>query len=95
MTDERLERLESIGFRWAKRKGQVGWDKKYEELIQYKAKFGNCHVPTKFKENKTLGRWVSQQRAEYKEFQHGLKSKMTVEKIIRLERIGFQWFMLI
>ncbi len=29
LTDERLERLQSIGFRWAKRRGQVRWDEKY------------------------------------------------------------------
>ena len=29
LTDERLERLQSIEFIWGKRKGQVGWDNKY------------------------------------------------------------------
>ena len=29
LTDERLERLQSIEFIWAKRKGQIGWDEKY------------------------------------------------------------------
>ena len=29
LTDERLERLQSIGFRWAKRRGQARWDEKY------------------------------------------------------------------
>lgn len=95
LTDERLERLESIGFDWAKRKGQVGWDTKYEELLQYKAKFGNCHVPTKFKENTALGRWVSQQRAEYKKFCKGEKSSLTTERIIRLNSIGFAWWFLL
>ena len=43
---------------------------------KYAAKFGNCHVPTKIRENSALalglglglGRWVSTQRAEYKKF---------------------------
>eukprot|EP00985_Skeletonema_marinoi_P016979 scaffold9241_cov135-Skeletonema_marinoi.AAC.2 len=93
LTDERLERLQSIGFRWAKRRGQVRWDEKYGELIQYAAKFGNCHVPTKYKENTALGRWVSTQRAEYKTFCKGEKSSLTAEKIRRLDSIGFAWFM--
>ena len=29
LNDSRLERLESIGFRWAKRKGQASWDEKF------------------------------------------------------------------
>lgn len=28
LTDSRFERLQSIGFRWAKRKGQASWDEK-------------------------------------------------------------------
>lgn len=53
-----------------------------------------CHVPTKYKANTALGRWVSTQRAEYKKFCEGdEKSSMTTEKIRRLEEIGFAWFM--
>lgn len=94
LNDSRLERLQSIGFRWAKRKGQASWDEKFNELEAYKAKFGNCHVPTKYKANSALGRWVSTQRAEYKKYQEGLvKTSMNAVKIRRLESIGFAWFM--
>lgn len=95
LNDERLHRLQSIGFRWGKRKGQASWDEKYEELKEYKARFGNCHVPTKYKENTALGRWVSTQRAEYKKYTDGDGSKtaMNPEKIRKLEAIGFAWFM--
>lgn len=41
LNDARLQRLESVGFRWAKRKGQVSWNEKYEELKAYKKKHGN------------------------------------------------------
>ena len=127
LNDSRLERLEGIGFRWAKRKGQASWDEKFvscyfwawyfvslflichnlanivlcissyilqNELLQYRERFGNCHVPTKYKANTALGRWVSTQRAEYKKYQEGqAKTSMTREKIRRLEEIGFAWFM--
>ena len=63
------------------------------ELIQYANKVGNCHVPTKYKENTALGRWVSTQRAEYKTFCKGETSSLTDEKIRRLDSIGFAWFM--
>jgi len=93
LNDARLQRLESVGFRWAKRKGQVSWNEKFEELKAYKKKHGNCHVPTKYKENSALGRWISTQRAEYKKYCEGEKSNMTADKIRRLESIGFAWFM--
>jgi hypothetical protein len=95
MNDVRLHRLESVGFRWAKRKGQVSWNEKFEELKAYKKKHGNCHVPTKYKENTALGRWVSTQRSDYKKFCEGKKSNMNEEKMHKLERIGFAWFMAI
>ena len=64
------------------------------ELVAYKAKYGNYHVPTKYKDNKALGRWVSTQRAEYKKYQEGqAKTSMNAGKIRRLESIGFAWFM--
>jgi len=64
------------------------------ELLAYKDKYGNCHVPTKYKANTALGRWVSTQRAEYKKYQEGAaKTSMNAEKIRRLESIGFAWFM--
>ena len=64
------------------------------ELLVYKAKHGNCHVPTKYKDNTALGRWVSTQRADYKKYQEGMsKTSMNEEKIRRLEGIGFAWFM--
>ena len=60
----------------------------------YKARHGNCHVPTKYKANTALGRWVSTQRAEYKKYSEGqTKTTMTEEKVRRLESIGFAWFM--
>lgn len=94
LNDSRLERLQSVGFRWAKRKGQASWDEKYNELVAYKARYGNCHVPTKYKDNTALGRWVSTQRAEYKKYQEGQsKTSMNANKIRRLENIGFAWFM--
>lgn len=93
LTDSRLERLESVDFRWAKRKGIHSWNEKFKELCEYQQEHGNCHVPTKYRQNTALGRWVSTQRSDYKKFQEGKKSTMTEDKISRLESIGFAWFM--
>lgn len=94
MTEAKVQNLERIGFKWAKRKGQVSWNIKYEELKQFHAQQGHCDVPTKYKENQALGRWVSTQRSEFKKFQEGRSKHMTNERIDKLNRLQFKWEML-
>jgi Helicase associated domain len=50
-------------------------------------------VPTKCSSNPSLGRWVSTQRSQYKNWQQNSKTSMTEEKMRRLEAIGFVWSM--
>ena len=40
MTDRRLALLDKAGFHWAKHKGQVSWDQKYQELKTFYEKNG-------------------------------------------------------
>lgn len=94
MTETKKQNLESIGFTWAKRKGNVSWDLKYNELKQYMERHGNCNVPTKYNANPALGRWVSTQRSEYKKYQQGRSKHMDEEKVRKLELIHFRWEML-
>jgi len=92
MTNERLSALQSIGFVWAKRKGQATWDAKYKQLQEYKATNGDCLIPTKYAQDPALGRWVSTQREQYRLWKAGdERSKMTVEKVRLLEEAGFVW----
>lgn len=94
MTAKRARLLESIGFAWAKRKGEHSWNEKYHELFQFKERHGNCDVPTKYTPNPALGRWVSTQRSEYKKFLKGSSKLMTRQKVALLNRIGFKWEMI-
>ncbi len=48
-------------------------------------------VPTKYKENLSLGRWVSAQRKKYRNLQANLGKALTPEKVQQLEEIGFVW----
>ena len=92
MSPDRLEALQSVGFVWAKRKGQATWDAKYKQLLEYKAAHGDCLIPTKYTKNPALGRWVSTQREHYRMWKQGdPRSKMTVEKAKLLDEIGFVW----
>ena len=92
MTPERLAALQSIGFVWAKRKGQATWDAKYKQLQEYKSQYGDCLIPTKYAKDPALGRWVSTQREHYRLWKAGdPRSKMNEEKAKLLDNIGFVW----
>jgi hypothetical protein len=94
MTLIKQQNLESIGFQWAKRKGNVSWEIKYRELKEYRQRHGHCNVPTKYSQNPALGRWVSTQRSEFKKFQSGRSKHMSHDKVDKLTAIGFKWEML-
>ena len=90
MTDEHVQKLVSIGFRWAcrsSRSAHPAWDERFEELQSYKAKQGHCNVPFK---HKVLGRWVSKQQPQYRLLKDGKNSSMTDERVQKLVSIGFQ-----
>ena len=80
--------LESIGFEWSL---TTDWEDRYEELKKYKFEYGNCNVSQKWSENPQLGKWVTNQRTQYRLHREGKKSPMTEERIALLESIGFIW----
>ena len=41
-TQAKVDALNAIGFAWAKRKGQAAWSEKFEQLVEYKYKYGDC-----------------------------------------------------
>jgi len=67
------------------------WMVKFKHLKEFKAKNGHCDVPSRFKENPTLGKWCQHQRRNYKLFQSGARYSITKERIILLESVGFRW----
>ena len=92
MTQERIERLESIAFQWGVTLS-AEWGTTFNELVAYKDSHeGSCNVPQRYAENPKLGNWVSTQRKQYKKFQQDPStSQITQERIERLESIGFEW----
>jgi hypothetical protein len=69
------------------------WDKKIQQLLEFKALHGHTLVPQSYPENKVLGRWVSRQREYYAAIEKGEpnKSHLTQERIDQLNKIGFKW----
>ena len=85
MTQGRINKLNSLKFVWV---AKVTWEERFEELVEYKEKNGHCKVPTG---NAGLGMWVSNQRTQYKLFTEGKKSKITQDRIDKLNGIRFDW----
>jgi hypothetical protein len=89
LTVERQQELEDLGFVWDSHK--AAWYERLEALKQYRAKHGNCMVPTNFAEDKPLAVWVKCQRRQLKLFRSGRQSTMTEERFVELDQLGFEW----
>jgi len=67
------------------------WNAMFDELKTYKAKNGNCFVPSKYTPNMQLSRWVKEQRQSYQMLQSGGAVCLNEERLKALESIGFAW----
>lgn len=83
ISDERVQRLKAAGFAW--KPFDAYWEEMFAALVEYKRQNGNCDVPAKYSKNPQLGTWVGVQRLARK------RRKITDERMMRLEDIGFQW----
>ena len=89
MTQERIEELERVGFVWDSH--QVAWEERYEELKEFKKKYGHCDVPSNFPRNHKLSVWVKRQRRQYKLFWNSESSAMTLDRMGKLSDLDFSW----
>jgi hypothetical protein len=62
------------------------WNHQYEKLVEFKRKNGHCVVPyNKYKEDVTLGRWVSEQRKLH------TKNKIRLDRKELLDELDLVW----
>lgn len=90
LTKERRKRLNSIGMEWFKPHEMV-WEKRYQQLEQFYAENGHCHVPQGYSNNPQLGDWCMNQRTAYRFFQKGEQTALTQVRIDKLTVLNFQW----
>eukprot|EP00816_Leptocylindrus_hargravesii_P011744 CAMPEP_0196815602 /NCGR_PEP_ID=MMETSP1362-20130617/50747_1 /TAXON_ID=163516 /ORGANISM="Leptocylindrus danicus, Strain CCMP1856" /LENGTH=630 /DNA_ID=CAMNT_0042192627 /DNA_START=193 /DNA_END=2085 /DNA_ORIENTATION=+ len=90
LSEMRVKLLESEGFVWAVHE-KMTWQQRFEQLIQYKAKYGDCSVPQHYEGSRELGLWVAEQRRQYSYLMQGKDSSMTESKVLLLEAQGFVW----
>lgn len=67
------------------------WTARYKELVEYKARFGNCHIPYDWAPNKPLSQWVKRQRHQRRLRTEGKHSNLSEEREKLLHDLGFIW----
>jgi hypothetical protein len=85
---DRKELLNQIGFTWKPDNGDFKpddklWHEQYAKLLEYKRKKGHCRVPQRNKDDTSLGRWVTNQRARH--------AKMLPDRKELLDALEFVW----
>ncbi len=94
LTSARIARLDSIGFSWTvpgrmavtqQEENQLRWDRKFEQLRQFKEEHGYCGPSKLVPEYRSLADWVQGQRQRFRE--GGLEAARKE----RLDAIGFEW----
>jgi len=93
LSQDKIERLEEIGFQWQGVDYDGAFEKRCLELIAFKEKFGHCNVPQRYAGNPSLGKWCQNVRTAHNKIQKGKKANYNLSRcrIERLEEIGFQW----
>ncbi|WP_179223165.1 helicase associated domain-containing protein [Pontibacter ummariensis] len=86
LSPSRERRLNELNFTWSHEgiKKKL-WDKKYEQLSEYRKVHGHCLVPLNYKEDKSLGIWVSTQR------RLDVLGRLESAKKKRLNHLNFVW----
>jgi hypothetical protein len=98
MQEENFKILQDFGFLWKSPKKAFDWEDCFLKLKAYKEREGHCKVPQLYRDNDdgyTLGLWVSTQRKEYEIWCCReitvKKTPMNVDRIRKLEGLGFVW----
>jgi hypothetical protein len=69
----------------------VLWEKRFQELLEFRGRHDNCLVPHNWAENLALAKWVKRQRYQFKLKTEGKHSTLTEERQSALDNLGFIW----
>jgi hypothetical protein len=88
MRVDHKELLDELGFVWNVEDHQ--WNLQYEKMVEFKRKNGHCVVkkitgPKDAGLNKTLGKWVANQRGRH------ANNKLRLDRKVLLDELGFVW----
>mmetsp|Transcript_15395 Transcript_15395/g.38211 ORF Transcript_15395/g.38211 Transcript_15395/m.38211 type:complete len:501 (+) Transcript_15395:350-1852(+) len=95
LSDEQIDQLESIGFKWEINKqpstprSMANYNKQFdtmkEKFLAYKQETGSGWVPSRYTKDQELGTWANRQRWLAK------KGELKDERRKILDRVGFEW----
>lgn len=96
---DRIDKLEALGFnwnRWGRNRLKVreeAWDTQFAKLVEFIEVHGHSNISQHDKDNERLGKWIKNQRYEYRKYHNkGLgPSRLGKDRIEKLNEIGFQW----
>ena len=80
---DRVRQLDALGVVWEPQ--QTRWENLFAVLVEYRQGHGDCNVPCGWPGHRELARWVKGIRVARK------RGEMDLERIRRLDAIGFQW----
>lgn len=83
LAENRIERLEGIGFVWEPLDEQ--WDEMLQALKEYRQAHGNCNVLQKYAPSPKLGSWVNTQRMAKRD------GSLSSDRIEQLNSLEFNW----
>lgn len=86
LSKDRWRRLKALGLDW--RTGDSAtprWERCFLRLLEFRRRFGHCHVPAEWTENINLGRWVVKTRRLKR------AGRLKADKVRRLNEVGFVW----
>ena len=84
ITEEQVRLLDELGFTWQHRE-RGSWEDSLAEVVNYKAKEGNCEIPLNYPENPKLGRFVNAMRTQRN------NGSLSADRIAKLDALGFVW----
>jgi hypothetical protein len=90
LDSDKMEALGLIDSEWWKGVRQRQWDTRFQELLDYRKRHGDCCVPISNR-NQKLANWVSNQRRKYTLKMAGQSSELTDEQMEQLNAVGFVW----
>ena len=82
---KRIQQLNKLDFNWDQDSKRDRWEEMYARLLAYKKKHNDCNVPARWKQDCSLGSWVSVQR------QFRVNDQLSSERIRRLNALSFIW----
>lgn len=94
MSDERFEKLRLLGFPFPAQVDpfkptppkKYTWEERYEQLVKFFEENGHSVVP---QATAGLGGWVHDQRYWYTKFLRGEKTRLTAERLAKLNQVNF------